>query len=97
MIRHWAELPEAPRELEEDAKRHFPYRYMSAPEHAAREGHRYWCFGFAEYRYKDAALNDWVHTLADILFTPEALENVRQEILTAEERLKVQKEMQEDF
>jgi hypothetical protein len=41
---------------------------ISPEEYAAREGHRWECFSFDEYRYTDVALTEWIQRLGDILF-----------------------------
>jgi hypothetical protein len=63
----------------------FPYKSVPAAEYAARNGYRTLCFSFGNYIFADAELNEWIHTLDDIYFTPGALAAVRKTYLTAEE------------
>jgi hypothetical protein len=92
---HLENLPAADSTREADARELFPYKELSPEEYAAREGHRWLCFSFGEYRYSDPDLNDWIHTLDDILFTPGALDRVREQLLTADERDQIRKESEE--
>ena len=75
----------APASRVEDAEKIFPYKEISAEEYAAREGHRWASFSFGEYIYPDEKLNEWIHTLDDIFFTPGCLDKVRRKYLTEEE------------
>lgn len=74
MHQYLAEYPPAPQSRVEEAIRLFPYRAMSAEEYAARNGRDWMCFSFGEYRYEDPLLDEWIHTLDDILFIPGRLE-----------------------
>ena len=97
MHRYLPDLPLADPQREKGAKELFPYKQMTAEEYAAREGHGWVCFSFGEYRYEDAELNEWIHTLDDIFFTPGELQRVQEMILNAEELEQVMKEMEEPF
>lgn len=72
--------PLAPESLERDAKSCLPYKTMSAEEYAVREGDRWACFSFGEYRYRDPVLHRWIHALDDIVFTPDRLRQVQEEL-----------------
>ncbi|BAU50252.1 hypothetical protein SVA_3718 [Sulfurifustis variabilis] len=80
MNKFLSQYPLAPENLERDAKRALPYKTMSAEEYAVREGDRWACFSFGEYRYRDPLLDRWVHALDDIVFSPERLKQVREEL-----------------
>ena len=96
MHKYLAEYPPAPPDRVADAKKLFPYQTMSPEEYATREGHNWFCFSFGEYIYADARLNEWIHTLDDIFFTPGRLAEVRQQYLTPEE-IKQAEERERDF
>jgi hypothetical protein len=80
MNKFLSQYPLAPEKVEREAKRVLPYRAMSAEEYAVREGERWACFSFGEYRYRDLLLDRWIHALDDIVFTPERLKQVRDEL-----------------
>ena len=79
------EYPPASPGLAAQVEESFPYKTMPAEEYAAREGHRVLCFSYGNYVYANAELNDWIHTLDDIFFTPGALAAVRRMYLTPQE------------
>ena len=79
MHKYLEEYPPAPASREKDAKALFPYETMSAEEYAIREGSNWLCFSFGEYIYQDPKLNEWIHTLDDILFTPGRLTEFQEE------------------
>lgn len=60
-------LPIADPGREAMAREIFPMT-MTPEEYAAREGYRWVCFSFDDYRYSDGALTEWIHRLGDILF-----------------------------
>jgi hypothetical protein len=76
MHKYLDELPMADPGRDEDAKRLFPYREMTAEEYHAREGHKWVCFSFGEYRYADSDLDEWIHTLDDIFFAVSGLGDI---------------------
>jgi hypothetical protein len=97
MHKYLHELPPAYPRREEDAKALFPYRQMTAEEYAAREGHGWVCFSFGEYRYADPDLNEWIHTLDDIFFTPGELQRIQEKFLSAAELEQIRQEREEPF
>jgi hypothetical protein len=97
MHKYLHELPEAYPQREEDAKELFPYKQMTAEEYAAREGHRWACFSFGEYRYSDTDLNEWIHTLDDIFFTPGELRRIQEKILSTQELDEIRNETEGPF
>jgi hypothetical protein len=92
MHRHLDDYPPAPRLRVEDAEKLFPYRTMSPDEYAAREAHHWLFFGFGEFVYADPALNEWIHTLDDILAAPGRVEAARRKYLTAEEIAEIERQ-----
>jgi len=84
MHKYMSTYPPASPLRNEDAERLFPYRTMSAEEYAAREGFDWDCFSFGEFVYPDPVLNEWIHTLDDIFFTPGRLTEARNKYLDAE-------------
>ncbi len=85
MHKYLPHLPAARPQREGDAKALFSYKQMTAEEYAAREGHRWACFSFGEYRYSEAGLDEWIHTLDDIFFIPGELQRVREKMLSTQE------------
>ena len=85
MHQYLDEYEKAPPSREKDAIELFPFTEMSAEEFAARESHKMGCFSFDEYIYENYELNEWIHTLGDILFFPGETKRVRQKYLTAKE------------
>jgi len=79
------QYPPAPLSRLQDALRLFPYRTMSAEEYAAKEGPYWVCFSFGDYIYEDAALNEWIHTLDDILFMPGRLRETQRKFMSEAE------------
>jgi hypothetical protein len=94
MHKYLDSYPPAPLERIEEAKRLFPYRQMPADEYAAREGVVWVWFAFGEYRYPDPTLNEWIHTLDDILFTPGLLAEAQQKYTSREAGAQASGEMQ---
>lgn len=80
MNKFLSHYPLAPEHVERQAKHMLPYRTMSAEEYAVAEGDRWACFAFGEYRYRDPVLDRWIHALDDIVFTPDRLKQVREEL-----------------
>jgi hypothetical protein len=79
------QYPLAPASRVEDALRFFPYRTTTAEEYAAREGPFWVCFSFGSYIYEDPVLNEWIHTLDDILFEPGRLEQLQRKFMSEAE------------
>lgn len=67
-MRNLDDLPLADPGRERDAREWFPIGKMSPEEYAAREGHRWYCFSFDDYRYADPEVDRWIQRLGDILF-----------------------------
>jgi hypothetical protein len=65
---------------------------MSAEEYAARNGRDWWCFSYGEYVYPDPALNEWIRSLDDILFSSGRLQEAERKYLTADELRAMQRE-----
>jgi hypothetical protein len=67
-----------------------------APElYAAREGHRWGCFSFDEYRYRDPVLDRWIRRLGDIFFQRNGAPNIealRRQYLSKEEIAVIEEE-----
>ena len=97
MHKYLDEYEPAPPDRVRDALEFFPFREISAEEYAARESHKWLCFGFDNYTYEDPELNEWIHTLGDILFTPGAVKEVRNKHLTEEEIEQIEREEKEEF
>lgn len=70
---------------------------LAPEEYAARNAHRFGCFGLHHHRYVDPGIGAWVMRLGEILDSPEELERCRQKYLTAEEMAEVTKQEQEGF
>lgn len=85
MHKYLHEYGPAPVFYEEKARELFPFHEMSPEEYAAKEAHTIGCFSFDDYIYSDPVLNEWIHSLGDILFTPGALEAARTKLLAPEE------------
>ena len=85
MHKYLNEYPQADKYRFEDAKKLFPYNDISAEEYAAREAHTWWCFSFDKYIYPDEKLNEWIHSLGDIFYTPRKVQELRLKYLTPEE------------
>lgn len=90
-------LPMAHPDQEKWAEEMFPYQEMSAKEYAARYGHEWMCFSFGNYQYQNVTLNEWIEQLDFIFFTPGALQQAQEEILTPEELAQVRSRMEEEF
>jgi hypothetical protein len=70
---------------------------MSPEEYAARHGHRWGCFSYHRYRYRDPALGAWIRRVGEILFDEGELERCRRHILTPEELAEVRRQEAEGF
>lgn len=81
--------PLAPAELETRAKEIFPIE-MSPEEFAGRDGEGWGPLPFADYRYRDAALSDWIQQFAKILATPGMVEVYQMKYLTPQERARLE-------
>ena len=97
MHRYLDEYDPAPPDRIKDALEFLPYREMSAEEYAARESHKWGSFGFDSYVYEDPELNEWIHTLGDIMFTPGAKEEARRKYLSKEEIRDIENPQNENF
>jgi hypothetical protein len=98
-MRNVEDLPVADADLEEAAKRLFPFE-MSPEEYAARHAHQWYCFSMDDYRYADARIERWIHRLGDILFQRDGAPSVRElreQYLTKEEREIVEAKEREEF
>jgi hypothetical protein len=94
-----AELPLAPPVIEEQA-RALVSEGLSAEEFAARWAHRIGSFSLDEYRYRDLGIQDWIHKLGDILFRrpgAPSLDDLRNRLLTGEERDRIREEEKEEL
>ena len=83
--------------LEKQAKELFPYTETNPEKYAALEAHNWACFSFDDYIYKDPDLNEWIHTLGDILFTSGGVGVARKKYLTAEEIKEIEKSEKEEL
>ncbi|OGQ77903.1 MAG: hypothetical protein A2289_19265 [Deltaproteobacteria bacterium RIFOXYA12_FULL_58_15] len=61
------ERPLAERAREVIALEVFPYGRMTAENYADRHGKQWATFSFGKYRYRNSALDQWVHNLHHIL------------------------------
>ena len=82
------QLPFASSELEARAKEIFPVE-MAVEEFAGRDGEGWEAFPFANYQYRDADLNTWVHQFAKIINTPGLVEVYQMKYLTPQERARL--------
>lgn len=72
-------------EMEEDAKKDFPYKTMSPEEYAVRFGYTIGAFSLHCYRYRDKELERWLCRLYVLLITPGLIEYYKKTLLTPEE------------
>jgi hypothetical protein len=94
-----AELPLASPVVEEQA-RAMVAEELSPEEYAARQAHRIGSFSLDEYRYRDPRIQDWIHKLGDILFRrpgAPSLDDLRNRLLTPQERAAIREEEKEEF
>ena len=89
MHKYLREYPEAPTEREKEAKELFPYLDVTPEIFAAKNAHNFPCFSFGEYIYSESKLNEWLHTLDDILFTEGRLKEVQELYLSEKEIAKI--------
>jgi hypothetical protein len=91
------ERPPADAGYEEKAKEMIAEGY--SPEgYAAHFGHNWLCFSMGEVRFADPATDAWIQRLDDIFFGLNGAPSVaecRARYLTAEERAKIEKVIQE--
>lgn len=87
------DLPIADAAQEDLAKYIFRnYLTMRPDEWAARFAHRLVLSSFADNRYDDPGLHDWIHELHRLLLTPGAVEHARQRYLRPSERARIAQE-----
>ena len=91
MHKYLDEYDSAPPDRVAEAMELFPYKEMSAEEYAARESHNWICFGFDNFIYEDSELNEWIHTLGDIFFTPGAIKDAREKHLSTDEIAEIER------
>ena len=92
------DLPLADPGREADARRMFPLD-ISPEEYAARHAHEWYCFSFDDFRYRDPAVERWIHRLGDILFRREgapALDDLRARYLSDKERKAIEERQAEE-
>jgi transposase len=90
------ERPPADAGREEFAKKMVAEGF-SPEEYAARFGHGWYCFSFGEVRFSDPSVDAWIQRLNDIFFglnSAPTIPELRAKLLTAEEREKIEKEIQ---
>jgi hypothetical protein len=85
----------APEETEQRVKDTFPVD-MPPEEFAARDGYGWLDFPFARYRYRDAALDEWIQAVYRILQSPQRLRECQAKYLTPAERRLIDKYLQDD-
>lgn len=93
---HRHELPLAPDALEAHAKEVFPTD-MDPEIFAARDGYGWLDFSFNDYRYRDAGLDQWIHTVGAIIRDPEALEACQRKHLSPTELAAMRKYADDDL
>ena len=70
---------------------------LSPDEYAARQGHRWGCFSFHRYRYRDPVLGAWIRRVGELLFDENELERCRQRFLKPEELAEVRRQEAKGF
>jgi hypothetical protein len=90
------EYPPAPPGMVAAAEEMFPYQTITPEVYAAKEGHRWLCFSFDNYIYPNAVLNEWLHSLGDILFGGKLAE-MQKKFLTPQELEQVMQESSKEF
>ncbi len=70
---------------------------LSAEEYAARRAHLWLCFSFHLCRFRDPVLGAWVKRFGELFDSPEEVEQLRERILTREERERIESQMAEEF
>ena len=88
--------PPAPHGRITEAEKIFPYKTTTPEIYAAKEGHRWLCFSFDNYIYPNVELNEWLHSLGDILFGGK-LEEMQKKYLTPRELEQIKQESNEKF
>jgi hypothetical protein len=91
-----SERPLADAAYEEGALALFPLT-MSPKEYAAREAVRWASFSFADYRFRDAALDAWIQRLGEIFRTPGLIEQLQERYLSPEEIAEQRRREAEDW
>lgn len=88
--RRWAS-----EETEARVKDTFPID-MAPEEFAARDGYGWLDFPFARYRFRDAALDQWIQEVGAILRQPDKLRECQAKYLTAGEMQLIRRYLQGD-
>ena len=91
-----SERPPAHPEFEKTAGELFPYTTLSPEEYAGREGTKWDCFSFDNYRFQNALLDAWIQRLGKILFNPGLVEQYQSQYLTPEEIAEQKKQMEDE-
>jgi hypothetical protein len=93
---HVMDLPLADAAQAELAKRIF-HGYLTLPpdEWAAHFAHTIGASSFADYRYEEPIMHDWIQQLHRLLLTPGAVEQARHRYLTRDERARIASEQTE--
>lgn len=89
------EYESAPKWREKEALELFPYIDISPEEYAANEAHKWLSFSFDDYIYSNKILNEWIHSLGDIFFTPGKVKEARKNYLTGDQ-IKMIEELEQD-
>lgn len=89
-------LPLAPEDMEQNAREIFPTD-MAPEEFAAKDGYGWLGFTFADYSYRDKALETWIHKVGHIIRSPELFKQCQQKYLTPAEQKRMQEYMDDDF
>ena len=72
-------------------------RGLAPEEYAARHLHEWGCFALHFYRYRDPVLGAWVRRVGELFDHPDELDNVRERLLTADERARIEREAAAGF
>ena len=70
---------------------------LSAEEWAARYAHTVGASSLDQYRYADPELDEWIQRLHSVLWSPELLKRFREELLTPDERERIEREAADEF
>lgn len=73
----------------------FPYRAMSPEEYAVREGWKWGLCSFLSHAYRDQELQAWLYAFGACVTSRERMEELRNTLLTPDERVALEKERQE--
>jgi hypothetical protein len=68
----------------------FPHKSMSPEEFVARHSHGIGCFSLDRHHYDDPDLDQWMKRVGELLRNPEATDQCRRKLLSAEEYQAVQ-------